>query len=249
MRKNNDNRNKKPPHYIWGHHAVVAALRNSKRIIKKLYLTEKNETHLNDLNILSQHQVKILHLSEIDKLFHQQMVTHQGFVLETLPLQKKPLDEITNSKLLVALDQVTDPQNIGAIMRSAKVFGASSIITTKKHSPGETGSLAKAASGALEYISIVEVTNLAATLTLLSKKGFIIIGLDELGDSMMSNVKLDHDQPRVLVMGSEGKGLRRLTKTKCDIMAVIENKTNDEFSTLNVSASAAISLYQLSISN
>ena len=249
MRKNNDNRNKKPPHYIWGHHAVVAALRNSKRIIKKLYLTEKNETHLNDLNILSQHQVKILHLSEIDKLFHQQMVTHQGFVLETLPLQKKPLDEITNSKLLVALDQVTDPQNIGAIMRSAKVFGASSIITTKKHSPGETGSLAKAASGALEYINIVEVTNLAATLTLLSKKGFIIIGLDELGDSMMSNVKLDNDQPRVLVMGSEGKGLRRLTKTKCDIMAVIENKTNDEFSTLNVSASAAISLYQLSISN
>jgi len=249
MRKNNDNRNKKPPHYIWGHHAVVAALRNSKRIIKKLYLTEKNEAHLNDLNILSQHQVKILHLSEIDKLFHQQMVTHQGFVLETLPLQKKPLDEITNSKLLVALDQVTDPQNIGAIMRSAKVFGASSIITTKKHSPGETGSLAKAASGALEYINIVEVTNLAATLTLLSKKGFIIIGLDELGDSMMSNVKLDHDQPRVLVMGSEGKGLRRLTKTKCDIMAVIENKTNDEFSTLNVSASAAISLYQLSISN
>ena len=249
MRKNNDNRNKKPPHYIWGHHAVVAALRNSKRIIKKLYLTEKNEAHLNDLNILSQHQVKILHLSEIDKLFHQQMVTHQGFVLETLPLQKKPLDEITNSKLLVALDQVTDPQNIGAIMRSAKVFGASSIITTKKHSPGETGSLAKAASGALEYINIVEVTNLAATLTLLSKKGFIIIGLDELGDSMMSNVKLDHDQPRVLVMGSEGRGLRRLTKTKCDIMAVIENKTNDEFSTLNVSASAAISLYQLSISN
>ena len=249
MRKNNDNRNKKPPHYIWGHHAVVAALRNSKRIIKKLYLTEKNEAHLNDLNILSQHQVKILHLSEIDKLFHQQMVTHQGFVLETLPLQKKPLDEITNSKLLVALDQVTDPQNIGAIMRSAKVFGASSIITTKKHSPGETGSLAKAASGALEYINIVEVTNLAATLTLLSKKGFIIIGLDELGDSMMSDVKLDHDQPRVLVMGSEGRGLRRLTKTKCDIMAVIENKTNDEFSTLNVSASAAISLYQLSISN
>ena len=249
MRKNNDNRNKKPPHYIWGHHAVVAALRNSKRIIKKLYLTEKNEAHLNDLNILSQHQVKILHLSEIDKLFHQQMVTHQGYVLETLPLQKKPLDEITNSKLLVALAKVTDPQNIGAIMRSAKVIGASSIITTKKHSPGETGSLAKAASGALEYISIVEVTNLAATLTLLSKKGFIIIGLDELGDSMMSDVKLDHDQPRVLVMGSEGRGLRRLTKTKCDIMAVIENKTNDEFSTLNVSASAAISLYQLSISN
>ena len=189
------------------------------------------------------------YLNDIDKLFQQQIVTHQGFVLETLPLQKKDLREVINSKLIVALDQVADPQNIGAIMRSSKVFGASSIITTKKHSPGETGSLAKAASGALEYVNIVEVTNLSATLTLLSKQGFTIIGLDELGESKMSNIKLDDDQPRVLVMGSEGKGLRRLTKTKCDIMAVIENKTNDEFSTLNVSASAAISLYQLSITN
>ena len=134
-------------------------------------------------------------------------------------------------------------------MRSSKVFGSSCLITTKRNSPGETGALAKAASGALEYIDIIEVTNLAATLTSLSKKGFIIIGLDEMGESKMSDIKLDDDQPRVLVMGSEGKGLRRLTKTKCDIMAVIENKTNDEFSTLNVSASAAISLYQLSISN
>ena len=247
MRKNKDNKNKKAPHYLWGHHAVVSALRNPKRIVKKLYLTEKNKTHMDELNILSQHPVKILHLNDIDKLFNHQTVTHQGFVLETLPLQKKTLDEVTNSNLLVALDQVTDPQNIGAIMRSSKVFGASSLITTKKHSPGETGSLAKAASGALEYTNIVEVTNLAATLTLLSKKGFTIIGLDELGESRMSDIKLDDDQPRVLVMGSEGKGLRRLTKTKCDIMAVIENKTNDEFSTLNVSASAAISLYQLSI--
>ena len=96
---------------------------------------------------------------------------------------------------------------------------------------------------------MIEVSNLASTLTLLSKKGFIIIGLDETGESKMNDIKLDDDQPRVLVMGSEGKGLRRLTKTKCDIMAVIANKTNDEFSTLNVSASAAISLYQLSISN
>ena len=120
-----------------------------------------------------------------------------------LNLQKKDLREVINSKLIVALDQVTDPQNIGAIMRSSKVFGASSIITTKKHSPGETGSLAKAASGALEYVNIVEVTNLSATLTLLSKQGFTIIGLDELGESKMSNIKLDDDQPRVLVMGSE----------------------------------------------
>ena len=249
MRKNNDNKNKKTPHYLWGHHAVLSALKNPKRIIKKLYLTEKNKIYMDHLNVLSQHPFKILHLNDIDKLFQQQIVTHQGFVLETLPLQKKGLNEVTSSKLIVALDQVTDPQNIGAIMRSSKVFGASSIITTKKHSPGETGSLAKAASGALEYINIVEVTNLASTLTSLSKKGFIIIGLDELGESKMNSIKLDDDQPRVLVMGSEGKGLRRLTKTKCDIMAVIENKTNDEFFTLNVSASAAISLYQLSISN
>jgi 23S rRNA (guanosine2251-2'-O)-methyltransferase len=249
MRKNNDNKNKRTPYYLWGHHAVLSALRNPKRLIKKLYLTEKNKLYMDQLNVLSNHPVKILHLNDIDKLFQQQIVTHQGFVLETQPLQKKDLNQIINSKLLVALDQVTDPQNIGAIMRSSKVFGSSCLITTKRNSPGETGALAKAASGALEYIDIIEVTNLAATLTLLSKKGFIIIGLDEMGESKMSDIKLDDDQPRVLVMGSEGKGLRRLTKTKCDIMAVIENKTNDEFSTLNVSASAAISLYQLSISN
>jgi len=165
MRKNNDNKNKKTPHYLWGHHAVLYALKNPKRIIKKLYLTEKNKIYMDHLNVLSQHPFKILHLNDIDKLFQQQIVTHQGFVLETLPLQKKGLNEVTSSKLIVALDQVTDPKNIGAIMRSSKVFGASSIITTKKHSPGETGSLAKAASGALEYINIVEVTNLASTLT------------------------------------------------------------------------------------
>ena len=249
MRKNNDNKNKRTPYYLWGYHAVLSALRNPKRLIKKLYLTEKNKLYMDQLKVLSNHPVKILHLNDIDKLFQKQIVTHQGFVLETQPLQKKDLNQIINSKLLVALDQVTDPQNIGAIMRSSKVFGSSCLITTKRNSPGETGALAKAASGALEYIDIIEVTNLAATLTLLSKKGFIIIGLDEMGESKMSDIKLDDDQPRVLVMGSEGKGLRRLTKTKCDIMAVIENKTNDEFSTLNVSASAAISLYQLSISN
>ena len=88
---------------------------------------------MDHLNVLSHHPFKILHLNDIDKLFQQQIVTHQGFVLETLPLQKKGLNEVTSSKLIVALDQVTDPQNIGAIMRSSKVFGASSIITTKKH--------------------------------------------------------------------------------------------------------------------
>ena len=188
-------------------------------------------------------------MGEIDKLFANNSTTHQGFVLETLKLEKKSIEDSFNSNLIIALDQVTDPQNIGAIMWSAKVFGAKSIITTKKHSPGETGSLAKAASGALEFIDYIEVTNLSSTLTTLSKKGFLVIGLDELGESNLNEVKIDSNQPKVLVMGSEGKGLRRLTKTKCDIMAFIENKADDNFSTLNVSVSAAISLYQLSSSN
>ena len=252
MRKNQAKKHKKGnanPHYIWGHHAVISALKNKNRKIKKLYITEKNIPIIEKLDIKNQHPLTILTLSEIDKLFANNSTTHQGFVLETLKLEKKSIEDSFNSNLIIALDQVTDPQNIGAIMRSAKVFGAKSIITTKKHSPGETGSLAKAASGALEFIDFIEVTNLSSTLTTLSKKGFLIIGLDELGESNLNEVKIDSNQPKVLVMGSEGKGLRRLTKTKCDILAFIENKADDNFSTLNVSVSAAISLYQLSSSS
>ena len=252
MRKNQAKRHQKGnsnPHYIWGQHAVISALKNRNRKIKKLYITEKNIPIIEKLDIKNEHPLTILTLSEIDKLFANNSTTHQGFVLETLKLEKKSIEDSFNSNLIIALDQVTDPQNIGAIMRSAKVFGAKSIITTKKHSPGETGSLAKAASGALEFIDFIEVTNLSSTLTTLSKKGFLVIGLDELGESNLNEVKIDSNQPKVLVMGSEGKGLRRLTKTKCDIMAFIENKADDNFSTLNVSVSAAISLYQLSSSN
>ena len=252
MRKNQAKKHKKGnanPHYIWGHHAVISALKNKNRKIKKLYITEKNIPIIEKLDIKNEHPLAILTLSEIDKLFANNSTTHQGFVLETLKLEKKSIEDSFNSNLIIALDQVTDPQNIGAIMRSAKVFGAKSIITTKKHSPGETGSLAKAASGALEFIDFIEVTNLSSTLTTLSKKGFLIIGLDELGESNLNEVKIDSNQPKVLVMGSEGKGLRRLTKTKCDILAFIENKADDNFSTLNVSVSAAISLYQLSSSS
>lgn len=234
------------PHYIWGHHAVISALKNKKRKIKDLYITEKNISYIDGLNIEYKNTYKIMTSNEIDKLLLSNSVTHQGFVIETFKLEKKYIEETFDKNLIVALDQVTDPQNIGAIMRSAKVFGVKSIITTKKHSPGETGSLAKAASGALEFIDFIEVTNLASALTTLSKEGFLIIGLDEQGSSNINELNIDVNQPRVLVMGSEGKGLRRLTKTKCDIMAFIENKAEDGFSTLNVSASAAISLYQLS---
>ena len=252
MRKNQAKSHKERnsiPHYIWGHHAVVSALKNKNRKIKKLYITEKNIPIINKIDIKKEHSRTILTLGEINKLLSTNSATHQGFVLETFKLKKKPIEDCFNKKLIVALDQVTDPQNIGAIMRSAKVFGVKSIITTKKHSPGETGSLAKAASGALEFVDLIEVTNLSSTLTTLSKEGFLIIGLDELGESNINKVKIDIDQPKVLVMGSEGKGLRRLTKTKCDIMAFIENKSEDNFSTLNVSVSTAISLYQLSSSS
>ena len=159
MRKNLAKKHRKGnsnPHYIWGHHAVTSALKNKNRKIKKLYITEKNIPIIEKLDIKNEHPFAILTLSEIDKLFSNNSTTHQGFVLETLKLKKKSIEDSYNSNLIIALDQVTDPQNIGAIMRSAKVFGAKSIITTKKHSPGETGSLAKAASGALEFIDFIE---------------------------------------------------------------------------------------------
>ena len=127
MRKNQANKHKKGnsnPHYIWGHHAVISALKNKNRKIKKLYITEKNIPIIEKLDIKNEHPLAILTLSEIDKLFANNSTTHQGFVLETLKLKKKSIEDSYNSNLIIALDQVTDPQNIGAIMRSAKVFGA-----------------------------------------------------------------------------------------------------------------------------
>ena len=173
-------------------------------------------------------------------------VTHQGIIIETKPLTYPTFDNILEKEnLIIALDQVTDPQNVGAIIRSVKFFGGKTILITKDNSAEINGSLAKSASGALEYIDIIKVTNLSMSLINLKKKGFIIIGLDENSDVLLNNLNNYKNSKIVLVFGSEGKGLRRLTKERCDLLISINNNNDDNFTTLNVSTAAAVTLYEL----
>ena len=145
---------------------------------------------------------------------------------------------------MIALDQVTDPQNVGAIIRTFSFFGGENLLITKDHSSEINGSLAKSASGALESVNIIKVTNLSMTLKKIRKKGFTIIGLDENSDVILHNTNDYSNEKKVLVMGSEGKGLRRLTKENCDFLVSIANNNDSDFNTLNVSVSSAIALYE-----
>jgi 23S rRNA (guanosine2251-2'-O)-methyltransferase len=137
------------------------------------------------------------------------------------------------------LDQITDPHNVGAIFRSAAAFGATAIVTTQRHSPDATGVLAKAASGALEWVPLINVQNLARGLAALKARGFLVIGLDSSGESDLATLALR--EPLALVLGAEGKGLRQLTKDTCDHVARID--LPGEIKSLNVSNAAALALY------
>ena len=188
--------------------------------------------------------IKILKNNDLNTLLENK-ITHQGIIIETKPLNYPGLDDVIDSNnIIIALDQVTDPQNVGAIIRTFNFFGGENLLITKDHSSEINGSLAKSASGALEYINIIKVTNLSMTLKKMKKKGFIIIGLDENSDVMLHNIKGYSDEKKVLVMGSEGKGLRRLTKENCDFLVSIANNNNSDFNTLNVSVSSALALYE-----
>jgi 23S rRNA (guanosine2251-2'-O)-methyltransferase len=164
---------------------------------------------------------------------------HQGVLIEAKPLKPKALDALGDSRLVVVLDQVTDPHNVGAVMRSAVAFGAGALITTSRHSPTESGVLAKSASGALEHIDMIEVKNLADALEKLHRAGFQTIGLDSEGPAELETTFAGD---RVaLVLGAEGKGLRQ--KTRETVSALARLDMPGAIRSLNVSNAAAVSLY------
>ena len=229
--------------YIYGSHAVRAAVDNPKRHIKNLYLTENAAHELAETLAKRNIQAQISKPQQLASLLPPDAV-HQGMVLETEPLPEPDLAGLAASgKLLVLLDQVSDPRNVGAILRAAAVFGAGGIILPRRNSPPPSGTLAKTASGALEVVPLLAVANLARALETLHKAGYMSVGLDERGDTLIGDVP--KDRPLAVVMGAEGSGLRRLTRETCDMLARLPVADDAGFATLNVATATAVTLYAL----
>jgi 23S rRNA (guanosine2251-2'-O)-methyltransferase len=179
---------------------------------------------------------------DLDRLLGADTV-HQGVLLEAQALPPVALDEVDPNGILLVLDQVTDPQNVGAALRSAAAFAAAGLVMTERHSPPLMGALAKAASGALDIVPIVLVKNLAQTLAELGERGVLRVGLAEEADNTLESAPLT--RPLALVLGAEGKGLRQLTREHCDLLCRIS--TQSTLASLNVSNAAAVALHWASL--
>jgi 23S rRNA (guanosine2251-2'-O)-methyltransferase len=223
---------------IFGLHAVEAALSNPNRPVLRLLATENAAHRLAPIIAKRQLTPTPATPRDLDRLLGSDTV-HQGVVLETEPLSPVTLDDVDPNGILLVLDQVTDPQNVGAALRSAAAFGASGLVLTERHSPPLSGVLAKAASGALDLVPIVLVKNLAQALSELGDRGVLRVGLAEEADEALEDASLT--RPLALVLGAEGKGLRQLTREKCDRLCRIS--TVSALASLNVSNAAAIAMH------
>lgn len=227
---------------LYGRHPVTAAIKNPRRKIKELFLTKEAA---DTLTIPQNIPVTVSTKEQLDFLAGKE-APHQGFVAKCAPLEAPDLEEIINQTadcketVIVILDQVTDPHNIGAILRSAGAFNCAAVIVPQDGAPQETGVLAKTASGILEIVPFIRVPNLARAMEKLKKNGFWCIGLD--GYATRSVFEEPLPKKCVLVMGSEGSGLRRLTAQNCD--GTVFLPMNPAVESLNVSNACAIALYE-----
>lgn len=227
---------------LWGKHAVEAALKNPARVHRKLWATREAIAGL-DGDLPSDFPVEYADPIDLARLVTKES-PHQGLVLECEELENRFLDDVLTTypkQPLIFLDQVTDPHNVGAIMRSAAAFGAAAIVTQDRHSPPGSGVVAKSASGALEIVPWVRVVNLSRALDEISKAGYWRIGLD--GDSNSNLSETLTSEPIALVLGAEGAGLRQNIAAHCDCLAALPIKPTIE--SLNVSNAAAIALYAI----
>ena len=223
---------------LYGWHTVKAALENPARRIRKIWTTDNAARRLAEEGIALPFPPELVRPGTIDARLGPDAV-HQGLLAEADPLEAPALEELAADGLVLVLDQITDPHNVGAIMRSAAAFAARAIVTTARHSPEATGVLAKAASGALELVPLISVQNLARGMEALRARGFMLVGLDGAAERDLAEVPLT--SAIALVLGAEGKGLRQLTKTTCDALARIE--LPGAIKSLNVSNAAALALY------
>jgi 23S rRNA (guanosine2251-2'-O)-methyltransferase len=217
---------------------VLAALNNPRRTALRLLATPNALARLRDSGATIGIPVEESTPRALDNLLGGEAV-HQGVALEAKPLSPGSLGDIAGARLVVVLDQVTDPHNVGAILRSAAAFGADAVVTTGRHAAAETGTLAKAASGALDRIAWIEVQNLARALSDLGESGFLRIGLSSDAETPIEDAMAG--QKLALVLGAEGKGLRQLTRETCDVVARLSMP--GAIASLNVSNAAVLALY------
>jgi 23S rRNA (guanosine2251-2'-O)-methyltransferase len=230
--------------WLYGRHAVLAALANPDRRVERILATKEfAERHTGELAGQLGSKVDLFSRDELGQRLPAGAV-HQGIAALVAPLEDPQLEDLLakcgDNALVLALDQVTDPHNVGAILRSAAAFGVAGLVVTERHAPADTGVLAKAASGALEIVPLVRAVNLARTLDQLKEAGFWLYGLDEKGDAAIGD--LDLGGRACIVLGAEGEGLRRLTAEKCDRLVTIP--TEARLAALNVSNAAAIAAYE-----
>jgi 23S rRNA (guanosine2251-2'-O)-methyltransferase len=223
---------------LYGWHTVAAALANPQRQIRKLWLSENAARRLADEKIDTRVTPEIVRPGLIDQRLGPDAV-HQGLLAEAEPLPSPDIDTLAQDGIVLVLDQITDPHNVGAILRSAAAFAVKAVVTTERHSPEATGVLAKSACGALELVPMVTVKNLARALTELNDQGFMTVGLDSQGTEALGAMTLR--QPLALVLGAEGKGLRQLTRETCSAVARLDMP--GEIKSLNVSNAAVLALY------
>ena len=223
--------------WLYGLHAVEAALNNPRRLSHQLWASE-NAVAKMAFEPQPGLTIQNVHPKEIDKKLDTGAV-HQGVLLEAEPLPAQTLEDCWEDDLLLVLDQVTDPHNVGAMIRSAVAMGAGAIITTARHSPGESGVLAKVASGGLEHIKYVTVRNLANTIQAINERGYQTIGLDSEGSKDL--VETVTGRKTALVMGAEGKGLRQKSRETVTDLARLDMP--GPIKSLNVSNAAAVALH------
>jgi len=240
--------------WLYGRHTVVAALANPERVWRRLVVLAGEETDAAALAAEARAErrgegeaVQVLDRPAMAALLPDGAV-HQGWALEVEPLVPPDLDDVLRAAdvaegrtIVLVLDQVTDPHNVGAVLRSAAAFGAAAVIVAEHAAPPATGVLAKAASGALDLVPLVRIVNLARALDRLKEAGFWCCGLD--ADAPETLAALDLGPRAALVLGSEGGGLRRLVRERCDYLARLP--TRPELPSLNVSNAAAVALYEL----
>jgi 23S rRNA (guanosine2251-2'-O)-methyltransferase len=223
---------------LYGWHTVTAALTNPKRRIRHLFATENALRRLADEGIVVPVTPEVVRPDALAARLTPDAV-HQGLIAEADPLPAPAIEDLPASGIVLVLDQITDPHNVGAILRTAAAFAVAAVITTARHSPEATGVLAKSASGALELVPIVIVQNLARALAGLKARGFLTVGLDGEAPDDLAAVGLK--EPLALVLGAEGRGLRQLTGATCDRLARLA--LPGAIKSLNVSNATALALY------